>query len=262
MTGASGGVGRAILDTLRGDDVALYLVANNGADALRRNLADSQSPTLRDAKVLRADLSQIGAAQTLADALLQTLREDQKRTNPRVDALVCAAGIDLMTPQSKELTFDARLARAWQIDLASVATLARAFGDVMRAFRQTGDAQEDYDPSMIFFSWDGVEHGMKGDSAQIYAACKGAVAAFARSLAHSLAPDVRVNTIAPGWIQTTWGKIASEDSLTRYAAQSLLQRWGDPMEIARVVRFLLSSDAAYVNAQTIPVNGGFLGREL
>ena len=83
MTGASGGVGRAILDTLRGDDVALYLVANNGADALRRNLADSQSPTLRDAKVLRADLSQIGAAQTLADALLHTLREDRNARTAR-----------------------------------------------------------------------------------------------------------------------------------------------------------------------------------
>ena len=261
LTGASGGIGRALLDALRRDDVALYLVANDGADALREELAGAKDyPSLAQATVLRADLARPGAAATLSATLLDALRRDQNRETPRVDALVYAAGIDLMTPKSKALDFDARLERAWQVDMASAATLARDIGDAMRAFRASHAAPQDYDPSILFFSWDGVERGMKGDTAQIYCACKGAVAAFARALAHSLAPYVRVNAIAPGWIRTTWGKSASHETTEVAAAQSLLERWGSPDEVARVVRFLLSKDAAFVNAQTIAVNGGFSRR--
>lgn len=263
LTGASGGIGRAILDALRYDDLALFLVANAGADALRDELASVRdSASLSGATVFRADLAQVDAAATLSDELLETLRRVQQRVIPRIDALVNAAGIDLMSPQSKALGFDARLACAWQVDMASAATLSRAVGDAMRAFRAQAGAPKDYDPTILFFSWDGVERGMKGDTAQIYGACKGAVAAFARSLAHSFAPDVRVNSIAPGWIRTTWGQNASKESSDRGAAESLLGRWGAPEEIARVVRFLLSKDAAYLNAQTIAVNGGFSGRGL
>ena len=161
-----------------------------------------------------------------------------------------------MTPESKALDFDARLERAWRVDVAATTTLARAFGAAMRAYRREEDAAQDCDPSVVLFSWDGVARGMKGDSAQIYSACKGAVAAFARSLAHSLAPDVRVNTVAPGWIMTTWAENTPQETIARHAAESLLNRWGRPEEVASVVRFLLSNDAADVNGQTLEINGG------
>ena len=257
ITGASGGVGRALFETYAQENVALCLVANAGADELRQDLARRQdAPALAAAQVFQSDLAAPDAAEALGSELLQTLRRDQRRETPRVDAFVAAAGIDLMTPESKARAFPERLQRAWQIDVASTVALARTLGAAMRAFRRAEPDAKDYDPGIVLFSWDGVERGMKGDTAQIYAACKGAVAAFGRSLAHDLAPDVRVNTVAPGWIKTTWGKTVATEKNDPYAAQSLLNRWGRPEEVARVVRFLTSNDAAYVNGQTIEINGG------
>lgn len=108
ITGASGGIGRAILETYAKENVALYLTANSGAAALRRDLARSQdAPSLAAARVFQTDLAQPNAASALFDEIYETLRRDQRCETPRIDALVCAAGIDLMTPESKALDFDA-----------------------------------------------------------------------------------------------------------------------------------------------------------
>ena len=69
--------------------------------------------------------------------------------------------------------------------------------------------------------WDQAETGMEGDSGELFAATKGAILAFTRSLALSLAPKVRVNALAPGWIKTAWGREGLQ-SLAESACQ------GDP----------------------------------
>ncbi len=262
MTGASGGIGRALLETWRREDARLYLVARRGADALRDRLAaDRKSRAFQNAKVFEADLALDGKPQELADQILSILRDDQGVNVPRLDSLVCAAGADLMTPESKSLDFNARLALAWKVDVAAHIALARPLGDAMRNYcREASPRSINSAPCVLFFSWDGAERGLAGESGQIYATCKGALASFARSLAHDLAPEVRVNSVAPGWIQTTWGAQASEKATARAVAQSLLGRWGRADEIAKVARFLLDADASFVNAQTIAVNGGFNAR--
>jgi 3-oxoacyl-[acyl-carrier protein] reductase len=100
---------------------------------------------------------------------------------------------------------------------------------------------------------------MAGDSGELFAAVKGAVMAFSRSLAHSLAPEVRVNCLAPGWIKTAWGSGAPETWQERAQRESLLRRWGTPDDVAQVARFLVSPAAAFVTGQIICVNGGFAG---
>ncbi len=79
---------------------------------------------------------------------------------------------------------------------------------------------------------------------------------FSRSLAVSLAPQVRVNCIAPGWIRTKWGETASEVWQERVKRETPLGRWGTPEDVAKVARFLASDDAAYLTGQVIRVNGG------
>ncbi len=64
--------------------------------------------------------------------------------------------------------------------------------------------------TIVNIGWDQSETGMAGDSGELFSATKGAVAAFTRSLAKSLAPAVRANCVAPGWIQTEWGQQASD----------------------------------------------------
>jgi 3-oxoacyl-[acyl-carrier protein] reductase len=98
---------------------------------------------------------------------------------------------------------------------------------------------------------------MEGDSGELFAATKAAVMAFSRSLAKSLAPKVRVNCVAPGWIKTAWGAGASEAWQQRAVRESMLGRWGTPEDIAAAVHWLVSPQAAFVTGQTVNVNGGF-----
>ena len=105
--------------------------------------------------------------------------------------------------------------------------------------------------------WDQAFHGMPGDSGEMFAASKGAIMAASKSLAHSLAPAVRVNCVAPGWIRTTWGDQASGKWQQTAEQDSLLSRWGTPDDVAQVVSFLASDKSEFINGQVIPINGGF-----
>jgi 3-oxoacyl-[acyl-carrier protein] reductase len=111
--------------------------------------------------------------------------------------------------------------------------------------------------SIINIGWDQAEHGMAGDSGEMFAATKGAIMAFSRSLSQSLAPDVRVNCLALGWIRTKWGDAASQSWQARAQKECLLARWGAPEDVAGVVAFLASPAGAFINGQVIAVNGGF-----
>src|SRR5205807_6997444 len=104
--------------------------------------------------------------------------------------------------------------------------------------------------------WDQAETGMEGDSGALFSATKGAIMAFTRSLALSLAPTVRVNALAPGWIRTAWGESASATWQDRALRETPLARWGTPDDVARVARFLVGPDAAFLTGQVLRVNGG------
>jgi 3-oxoacyl-[acyl-carrier protein] reductase len=91
----------------------------------------------------------------------------------------------------------------------------------------------------------------------MFAAIKGAVMAFTRSLAQSLAPEVRVNCLAPGWIRTAWAEKASDYWQNRAKRQALRNRWGTPEDVARTAAFLASPAADFITGQVIPINGGF-----
>ena len=110
---------------------------------------------------------------------------------------------------------------------------------------------------MTFIGWDQAIEGMEGDAGQMFGPVKAAVMAFAASLAQELAPDVRINTIAPGWIQTSWGEKASEYWDARAKTQSLMNRWGKPDDVARAVLYVSNPANSFINAQTINVSGGW-----
>ncbi len=76
------------------------------------------------------------------------------------------------------------------------------------------------------------------------------------AVAVSLAPKVRVNCIAPGWIRTAWGEVASDVWQDRVLRETPLARWGTPEDIAKLARFLSSLDASYMTGQVINCNGG------
>ena len=106
--------------------------------------------------------------------------------------------------------------------------------------------------------------GLRGGPGQTaYSASKGAIVAFSRALANELAPEgIRVNCLAPGWVDTPFNAPAIENMGGRDALDALvessvpLKRQGTPEEIAKVAAFLASADASYMTGQTIVVDGG------
>ena len=111
--------------------------------------------------------------------------------------------------------------------------------------------------SIVNMGWDQAQTGMEGESGEIFATTKGAIMAMTRSLAKSLAPAVRVNCVAPGWIQTAWGEQTSEYWSQRAKQESLMERWGQPSDVAAAVAFLCSREASFISGHVLPVNGGF-----
>jgi 3-oxoacyl-[acyl-carrier protein] reductase len=89
-----------------------------------------------------------------------------------------------------------------------------------------------------------------------YAAAKGGVVGLTRSLSRKLAPDVLVNAIAPGLIDTKMAEPTIAQRGEAYLREIPLQRVGKPSEVASVIRFLCSPDATYVTGQTITIDGG------
>ena len=93
-----------------------------------------------------------------------------------------------------------------------------------------------------------------------YCAAKGAIRGLTTSLARDLAPEIRVNALAPGPISGNWEQEwgVSPEHIDEAKAMNPMKRFGDPREIAETVLFLASDGAGYINGQVIHVEGGWL----
>lgn len=98
-----------------------------------------------------------------------------------------------------------------------------------------------------------------GGGAVIYATSKGAVMSFTRGLAKELGPDIRVNSVCPGMINTGFHDTFTPDDVrTKVAGSTALKREGSAQEVAKLVAFLASDDASYMTGNNVDINGGML----
>jgi 3-oxoacyl-[acyl-carrier protein] reductase len=164
-----------------------------------------------------------------------------------LDAWLHLAGADTLTGPDSKLPFDDKLDKLWAVDVVSSIRLCRAVG---RRMKERGRG------SIVTMGWDQAETGMEGDSGELFTAIKGAVIAFTKSLALSLAPEVRVNAISPGWIRTAWGESAPKHWQERVLRETPMARWGHPDDIAEACRFLVGPCSGFLTGQVVRVNGG------
>ena len=90
-----------------------------------------------------------------------------------------------------------------------------------------------------------------------YDASKSGLISLTYDSAVELAPYVRVNCVAPGWVNTEMNKELAEEFVKEETERILVKRFGEPEEIAKVVYFLASDNASFINSSVIKVDGGW-----
>lgn len=238
VTGSSSGIGRAIaLELARaGADVVVHA---NRSTAAAADVAQEIERGGRRSKVVLADLSRRDALGAFVEESFGALGS--------ADIWVNNAGADILTGSGSRRSFEEKLDTLLAVDLVATVHLSRDVGSRMKANR--GGV-------ILNMGWDQAERGMEGESGELFATAKGAVMCFTRSLALSLAPDVRVNCLAPGWIRTAWGRDATPEWEARAIQETPAGRWGEPEDVAALARFLVSPAASFLTGQTVRANGG------
>jgi 2-amino-4-hydroxy-6-hydroxymethyldihydropteridine diphosphokinase len=238
VTGSTSGIGRAIALALAAGGADIIIHGRRSRGAAEAVVEKVRAHGVRGAAVM-ADLRDPGECRRLVQEAW-----DQWGG---LDIWINNAGADTLTGEAAAWSFERKLSELLAVDVTATVLLSRATGERMRA---------NWGGVILNMGWDQAETGMEGDSGQLFGATKGAVMAFSKSLAVSLAPQVRVNCLAPGWIRTAWGTGASERWQGRARREAPLGRWGTPGDVAAAARWLVAPAAAFVTGQIVRVNGG------
>jgi 3-oxoacyl-[acyl-carrier protein] reductase len=229
ITGGAGGIGvataRAVLD--RGAHVLLIDIEEDRLTAARDSLGGGSRVTICASTLARPD--------SCARAL--------DRIEGSLHALVHLAGVyerDALDPADHGV---------W--DRAIAANLTNAY-DMCVAFIPRVDMAR---PARIVLA-SSIAYRRGGIDRAAYSAAKGGIVGLTRALSRQLAPAVTVNAVAPGIIVTRMTDEIIETRGERLLAEIPMKRYGQPAEVASVIRFLCSDDASYINGQTITVDGG------
>lgn len=235
VTGASRGIGRAIALALatEGAKVAVnYASASGAADQVVADIAHLGS----EAIAIKADVSQVEAV----DALVKTVMEQWGR----IDILVNNAGITRdtlllrMKPEDWQSVID--------LNLTGVFLCTRAVSKIMLKQK-----------SGRIINVTSVVARMGNPGQANYSAAKAGVIGFTKSVAKELASrGITVNAVAPGFIATDMTRDLKADEILQFIP---LGRYGEPEEVAGLVRFLAADPAAaYMTGQVINIDGGMV----
>lgn len=236
VTGGASGIGLAAAQALAavGRPVALWDINAEGAKAAAADIsarygvaAIGQAVDLRNPQAIapavpqtRDALGSVGGIVHCAGTAVQT-------------------GIDGVTPEN----FDAGMA----LHVRALLQLTQAFRDDLRA-----------NPGSAIVATASINAWFGNGMIPIYSAAKGAVISLVRSMADELSADgVRINTVSPGMIDTPIMEEQTKAFMkTAYGPRILLGRFGEPEELGRVIRFLMSNEASYITATEFLVDGG------
>ncbi|MCX2933746.1 SDR family NAD(P)-dependent oxidoreductase [Mycobacterium sp. CVI_P3] len=237
VTGGASGIGLAVAAAACSAGASGLMLADRSRTALddaSRTLATSETKVATQ----QVDVTDPAAVEELVSRTLSTFG--------RVDGLVTSAGVEQSVP-ALELSDDAFDAVVG-VNLKGTFSCARGFAPTMI---ETGGGSIVTIGSALAFS--GRANGAH------YSASKGGVVALTKSLALEWGPSaIRVNSVAPGVIDTPLASRVPAEYRAAYVSRTPLGRIGTPEDVAAVARFLLSADSGYVTGQTVVVNGGFL----
>lgn len=239
VTGASSGIGRAVALAFAREGAFVVVNYAQSAQGAAAVVAEIEAGGGR-AHALQADIAQAEAVENLVD--------EAERVLGGIDIWANIAGADILTGAGANASDVVKLGRLIDVDLRGTMLCAWAVAPRMQA---QGHGV------ILNMSWDLALRGMAERHPEMFAATKAGVTGFTRSFARSVAPLVRVNEVAPGWIATAFAETAMAPAYRdNVIAQTPLARFGKPEDVAAAALFLCSDDAAFITGQTLKVNGG------
>lgn len=240
ITGASSGIGRAIA----------LAFAQQGANLILHTKSNQAG---LEETVTMAKQHGIQCTQHLADLTCAESREQFVQSvfeNGKINIWINNAGTDILTNENAKLSFTEKLQLLWAMDVHGTIEICRLISEPLTEVGKNANAV------ILNMGWDQAELGQSGDSGQLFGPTKAAIMAYSRSLARTLAPHVRVNCLAPGWIRTSWGAEAPDHWDQRARNEALMQRWGSPDDVANSAVYAAAPSSSFITGQTIRVNGG------
>ncbi|MCU1514944.1 MAG: dehydrogenase with different specificity (related to short-chain alcohol dehydrogenase)-like [Microbacteriaceae bacterium] len=229
VTGGTGGLGGAIASAFSDEPGATVIVTGATQGEVDAGRAD---PRLSKARVELLDVRDDAAVHALIGSL------------ERLDVLVNAAGVSSspadFTPEGFARTIDINLNGTARACFAAKDLLQASKGNIInfasvQSFRGTG-------------------------TGPAYAASKGGVMLLTSSLAIGWGPDIRVNAIAPGFMDTPMTQNLINDAVRskKILDHTPAGRWGVPDDLVPGAKFLASTESSFVTGHTLPIDGGYL----
>ena len=237
ITGASTGIGAATARRLAAGNLIYVHYHSSAAEA--RATAAAVAGLGGEAVLLQADLS---TEQGCRDLLSQVAAR-----SPALEVLVNNAGGLIRRTSARELDWEL-VEQTFALNVFSAMMVSRLAIPLL---------EKGTSPSIINLSSIAIRTG--APTATVYGAAKGAVDVFTRGLAKELAPAIRVNAVAPGFIRTPFHDKVSTPQIMETSRQNTpLKRLGEAEQIAEAIRFLVQSE--FITGETIDVNGGLFMR--
>lgn len=240
ITGSSSGIGATIATTFASEGA--YVIVNyNRSKTKAYDIVRQITDNGGKAVAIRANIS------NPTDVIY--LIEQAQAEFGHIDIWVNNAGADILTGPGAKLSEVEKLRLLIDVDLKG--TIQCCWG-VLPVMQQAGYG------NIINMTWDLAIYGLQGRNPQMFAAVKAGVRGFSQSLARTVAPEIRVNLLAPGWIETAF----AEEMETTYYQERLseipMRRFGKPADVASAALYLASDDSEYITGQLININGGLI----
>jgi 3-oxoacyl-[acyl-carrier protein] reductase len=234
VTGGSRGIGRAIVEILAASGMDVTFTYRDNATAANEVIAANSGKKISAEKV---DVRNFTACSSLVEKIVERMG--------KIDLLVNNAGV--VRDNLLAMLDDDDVKTVLDTNVIGAFNMTRAVAPHMISKRRG---------KIVNISSVSAEKGGRGQTN--YAASKGAINAFTKSLAVELAPrNITVNAVAPGVIETEMSRTVRELAGDQINSRILLKRIGKPVDIANAVWFLSSNFAGYITGEILHVDGGF-----
>lgn len=236
VTGASRGIGKATVIEFakKGYNIVInYVSDDNAAETLKNFIVKNYDV---DVMLCKCDVSNEDDVKKMVESIIEKYS--------KIDVLVNNAGIAIDTTFEDKTVENFR--RTLDVNLIGPFIVSREVGKYMMEQRKgsiVNVASNDGLEAYYEFSLD-------------YDASKAGLINLTHNLSKYYAPYIRVNAVAPGWVNTEMNKELGSDFEKEESEKIYLKRFAEPEEIAKAIYFLASDDASYVNNEILRLDGG------